>query len=146
MMDYIAELQSKYGERFNAVIAQRAKNGMKDLAWVTPSRELVINPDYFNSREALGDILKELSREKILPMGCGNIGYVARHEYAHLITVDKVSEPHNKVVTKFGRMKPKEFISKNAMKSPYEFVADYLAILEDNKTSKELKTMFKWSD
>ena len=97
MMDYVAELQNKYGERFNAVIAQRSNGDSLDLAWVSRSRELYINSDCFNSREMMEDTLVHLRKLKLLPQNEATIEFVARHEYAHLISMQEVDNPRSRI-------------------------------------------------
>ena len=145
-IDVIEKLQLKHGQRFNSIVAQSPFNGAKDLAWVTPSRGLVINPEYFNSKDAMNDILDELYKIHLLPKGCKNIEYIATHEYAHLITMEEIKNQKSIVRTLFRRIDAKDFISQNAMRDPYEFASDYLAYKKANKTSQKLKQIFNWED
>lgn len=147
LMDYVEELQKKHGERFNAVIAQRVIGDSLDLAWVSPSRELFINADCFNSREATKDALKKLLDNHFLPKGEATIEFVARHEYAHLITMNEINNARSHMHTLYSRAdKENLLISGNSAVDTYEFVADSLATKKQNKYIKEVKRFFKWGD
>jgi hypothetical protein len=117
-------------------------SGTTDIAWVTPARELHINPDYFNGEEALKDILSDFRKRKVVPKECKGIEYVARHEYMHLITQEDLSNPKSPVHALFRRMKEDEFISKNAKFDVFEFAAEYLSVNAPNKITTKLKKYY----
>lgn len=123
-LSQLRKLKDKYGVLFNSISAEITSNA--DIAWVTPSKQLIINADYFNSKEMMNKVIKDFIQKGILPKGA-DINYIATHEWGHYISMDDLADIKSPMNALFRRTKPKDFVSKNATKDSYEFVADNIA-------------------
>lgn len=141
-IDQTIKLQSKQNVRYNGILADKNMVGTRDIAQVAPSGKLHINPDFFNSEEAMRDILKEFTDKKLIPKGNASIEYIAKHEYIHLLTIHEIDDPKSLARTLFRRAKGTDFISLNAVRDPYEFVADTLSADIDTSMAKKLRKYY----
>lgn len=87
---------------------------------------LYISSQYFNSKDALLDTLKQWSNEGILPKQAKSIAYLAEHESAHIrIPDDKLRS--KEALDIYREFKKSNYINENDKKSIYEFYADSVA-------------------
>ncbi len=106
-----------------------------DIAQVTPSNVLQLNAMYFNSSSAMKAVIKEFIEKKLLPKRA-TIKYIATHEWGHFISTDDLNNPKSPMRVLFKRTKPKDFVSYNAEKDVYEYVADAIACNINNIACK----------
>ena len=74
----------------------------------------------------MNDVIKDYKQKGILPKGA-DVNYIATHEWGHYISIDDLKDEKSPMHTLFRRTKTKDFVSLNAQKDVYEFVADNIA-------------------
>lgn len=141
-VEELEKLKDEYGEMFNRIESiDISENTIAQLN----GKVLQLNQRYFNDNELLQKQLSDWLKVKYIPSGCDNIKYVATHEYMHLLTQDTIN-PRSKAAVIYNRASTKDFICKNAINDPYEFVADLLAANRltgiKNKSINQLLKLF----
>ena len=134
--DFVTQLEDLHKEYnkmfFNISVVDLLES---DIAQVTPSGALQLNAMYFNSSSAMKSVIKDFIEKKLLPKRA-NIKYIATHEWGHFISTDDLNDPKSLMRVLFNRTKPKDFVSKNAEKDVYEYVADAIACNLNNIACK----------
>ena len=135
----VYELSNKYGAKFTRLTL--ADFGSERTAAETHGKELRLNINYLNRPEAFKALLNLWLKDNYIPKSCNNVEYVARHEYFHLLTQDKIDEPKSKIKVLVNRYfnEGGESISKNGEKNYHEFVSDLLSSKSLNKLQVTLK-------
>lgn len=123
-VEQLEQLNDKYGKMFFRIDIVDLSDS--DIAQVTPAKVLQLNRIYFNSSAEMDAIIKEFVKKCILPKGA-DIKYIATHEWGHFVSQEELSNPKSPMHALFRRTKVKDFVSLNASKNAFEFVADSIA-------------------
>lgn len=123
-VEQLEQLNDKYGKMFFRIDIVDLSDS--DIAQVTPAKVLQLNRKYFNSSAEMDAIIKEFVKKCILPKGA-DIKYIATHEWGHFVSQEELSNPKSPMHALFRRTKVKDFVSLNASKNAFEFVADSIA-------------------
>lgn len=143
LLNELEKLKLEYGQMFNRMESIDIE---EDTVAQVIGGVLQLNQRYFNDKEILKKQLNKWNKDNYIPANCNNIKYIITHEYMHLLTQDEIDNVKSVVRNIYKRADKKEFISKNAVKDPYEFAADLLTanrlVGTTNKSIKKLLKLF----